>query len=338
LNSVRAEISICLMLVALSGPVRGQQNLESAYRLTGPAVVAAFEAQRQVLQKSSAVIFNGRNQVGYGVVVSENGHVLAKASELAGAASLSVTIDTTQYEDAKLVASDSTWDVALLKVEAKGLVPVEYAPTSEVAQGTWVVANGATSRRARRAQPGIISANIREIPAAGGAAMGVVLDTQAEGIEIAEVNEKGGAMEAGLQKGDQILAVDGTAVIEVSELVELLKDRRAGSMVEVTYRRGEETLTARVRLTAREEMFTDQMSRNDMMSGLFSSRRSGFPRVIQHDILGAESVTGGPLLDLDGRCIGMNIARANRAESFAIPVEDLKELAERLMKEAAEEP
>jgi hypothetical protein len=28
----------------------------------------------------------------------------------------------------------------------------------------------------------------------------------------------------------------------------------------------------------------------------------------------------------------MNIARANRAESFAIPVEDLKELAARLMK------
>jgi serine protease Do len=43
-------------------------------------------------------------------------------------------------------------------------------------------------------------------------------------------------------------------------------------------------------------------------------------------------VVGGPLLDLDGRCIGMNIARANRAESYAIPAEELKELAERLMK------
>jgi hypothetical protein len=30
----------------------------------------------------------------------------------------------------------------------------------------------------------------------------------------------------------------------------------------------------------------------------------------------------------------MNIARANRAESFAIPVEDLKEIAVRLMKQA----
>jgi serine protease Do len=45
-------------------------------------------------------------------------------------------------------------------------------------------------------------------------------------------------------------------------------------------------------------------------------------------------VQGGPLLDLDGKCVGMNIARANRAESFAIPVEEVKEIAARLMKQA----
>jgi serine protease Do len=93
-------------------------------------------------------------------------------------------------------------------------------------------------------------------------------------------------------------------------------------------------MSAEVRLAARGEMFTDQMNRNDMMSGDFSKRRSGFPRVMQHDILGNSKIVGGPLLDIEGRCIGMNIARANRAESFAIPVEDLKALVERLMKQA----
>ncbi|HEX7261604.1 MAG TPA: S1C family serine protease [Luteolibacter sp.] len=76
------------------------------------------------------------------------------------------------------------------------------------------------------------------------------------------------------------------------------------------------------------------MTRNDEMSGEFSPRRSGFPRVMQHDILGSRKVTGGPLLDLDGHCLGMNIARANRAESFAIPLEDLKEIAGRLLKQS----
>jgi serine protease Do len=58
--------------------------------------------------------------------------------------------------------------------------------------------------------------------------------------------------------------------------------------------------------------------------------------VLQHDILGSKSVVGGPLLDLDGRCLGMNIARANRAESFAIPVEELKAIADRMLRQARE--
>jgi serine protease Do len=46
---------------------------------------------------------------------------------------------------------------------------------------------------------------------------------------------------------------------------------------------------------------------------------------------------GGPLLDLDGRCIGMNIARANRAESFAIPVEELRDVISRLLNQAMQQ-
>ncbi len=336
LNSVRADF-LCLSLFAgLLSAVPAQQTLESAYRTTGTAVVAAFEPQRQVLQQSSAVILNGRTGVAYGVVISGNGHILTKASELEGVREISVTIDRTQYKNARILASDANWDVALLKVDASGLVPVTYAPASEVPQGTWVVANGASSRTARRALPGIVSAKIREIPAAGGAALGVVLTTSDGAVEIDQLADKSGAREAGLEKGDVILAVDGTEVKEVEDLVELLKDRKAGSMVEITYRRDGETFTARARLSAREEMFDDQMSRNDMMSGEFSKRRSGFPRILQHDILANKTIMGGPLLDLDGRCLGMNIARANRAETFAIPVEDLKVLAARLMEEAEE--
>ena len=129
-------------------------------------------------------------------------------------------------------------------------------------------------------------------------------------------------------------SVDGKAVKKIEELGELLKDRKAGSTIQMIIRRGGKEILLDVRLSARGELFTDQMNRNDQMSGEYSPRRSGFPRVIQHDILGSRHVQGGPLLDLDGRCVGMNIARANRAESFAIPVEELKLLAEKLKKQS----
>ena len=321
---------------ALTLPGNGQQSLDSAFRTTGSSVVAAFEAQRQVLQTSSAVVLGGRKEIAYGVVISAEGHILTKASEVREVTGLSVTVDKTNYPEVKVLMVDPSWDVALLKIPASGLIPVVYAPTSAVPQGTWVVANGATTRTARRLLAGIVSAKIREIPAAGGAALGVILNPKSKFLELEAVNEKSGAKEAGLQKGDVILSIEGKKVKKIEEIGEILKDRKSGSTVKVTYRRNEVETTVEVRLAARGEMFTDQMNRNDQMSGEFSPHRSGFPRVMQHDILGSRTVEGGPLLDLDGRCIGMNIARANRAESFAIPVEDLKELAGRLMKQAGQ--
>lgn len=333
-NSVNANWTLSIVSAGLMLPAASQQSLESAYRTTGTAVVAAFEPQRKVLQTSSAVMLDGRREIGYGIVISPEGHILTKASEVASAAGLSVTVNETNYKEVKVLLVDPQWDVALLKVEASGLVPVVWSPTSAVPQGTWVVANGASTRTTRRLLAGIISAKIREIPASGGAALGVVLNAKAKALEVEEVNEKSGAKEAGLQKGDVILTIEGKKVKKVEEIGEILKDRKAGTSVKMTYRRDGKEITVDVRLAARGELFTDQMNRNDQMSGDFSPRRSGFPRVMQHDILGSRQVQGGPLLDLDGKCLGMNIARANRAESFAIPVEEVKEIAARLMKQA----
>ncbi len=40
---------------------------------------------------------------------------------------------------------------------------------------------------------------------------------------------------------------------------------------------------------------------------------------------------GGPVIDLDGKAVGVNIARAGRVESYAIPSEVLKPLLHDLM-------
>lgn len=318
-----ARLFLPFLLVTAS---HGFQSLESAYRTTGTAVVAAFESQRAVLQTSSAVMLNGRKEIAYGVVISADGYVLTKASEIAGVSKLSLRIDQQAFPDAEVVAVDDAWDVALVKVPAAGLVPVVYAPTSAVPQGTWVVANGVTSLKARRAMAGIVSAKIRPIPAGGGN-LGVALKEDGEALEIEDLSDTG-AGAAGLKKGDVILAINGRKVANFEEISEALKPHKPGTTVQLTYRRKDVEKTVEVKLEP------GPLTRNDQMSGAFSDRRSGFPRVMQHDIIGDKSIVGGPLLDLDGRCIGMNIARANRAESFAIPVEDLKALAGRLMKGA----
>lgn len=331
-TSSSASASLALA-VALALPATAQQSLETNFRTTGDAVLAVFEPQREVIQKSSAVIYEGRKEIAYGTVISADGYLLTKASEVEGVGKIDVRVDKESYKDAKILMTDPRWDVALLKVEATGLTPVVFAPDSKLPRGTWVVVNGVTSRTKRRVMAGIISADAREIPPEGGAVLGVTLKETKKGLAVEEVSKDSGAEKAGMKKGDILTAIADKPVKEIEALGKMLSEMKSGTDVKVTLLREGKKTELDVKLSARGDLFRE-VSRNDQMSGDFSNRRSGFPRVIQHDILGASLTMGGPVLDLEGRAVGMNIARANRAETFAIPVEELRELAGGMVKQA----
>ena len=57
-----------------------------------------------------------------------------------------------------------------------------------------------------------------------------------------------------------------------------------------------------------------------------SEKRTGFPRLFQTDAVIKPADCGAPVVDLDGRAVGLIIARAGRTESHAIPAETAKEL------------
>ncbi len=321
-----ARGSALVAFLAFAEPGFAQQSLETKYRITGDAVTSVFEPQRQSIQRFSAVFYEGRKEIAYGVVISADGYILSKASEIEGKSPLFVRVDKESYSDAKILLVDPRWDVALVKIDTRAMEPAVFAESSALPQGTWVVVNGATSRSRRRILAGIISAQAREIPPEGGAVMGVQL-LKADGrIEVEKVSEGSGAEKGGLEAGDVIASVDGTEMKEAEELTEFLDGKKAGESLSLSVKRGSETLELKVMLSARGEVFTEA-SRNDQMSGDFSKRRSGFPRIIQHDILANSDTMGGPVLGMDGKVVGMNIARANRAETFAIPVEELREIA-----------
>ena len=69
----------------------------------------------------------------------------------------------------------------------------------------------------------------------------------------------------------------------------------------------------------------------DRMGSQLSDRRGGFPMILQHDTVLKPSDCGGPLVDLDGKAVGINISRAGRVETYAIPSESVRELLPDLM-------
>lgn len=317
--------------------LQGYETLSSEQRLNGELMQRAVSKAQRVLQESSAVCYAGRSEVGYATVMSADGYLLGKWSELRDVKNLVVRIGSQKFESVAVVQSDPNWDVVLLKVEANGLQPVVFATSSKVEVGNWVVANGVTTRVKRRPMVGIISAESRRIPLEGGAVLGVELKEQKGALIVGKIAEKSGAYLAGLRTGDRLISVMGKELKKRVDLLQLMEDRQVGERVELVYSRQGKVMRAEVTLQSRTETYGLQKSRNDEMSGEISLRRSGFPRVLQHDIAGSNRTVGGPLLDLEGRCLGMNIARANRAESYAIPLEELKEIFGKL-RAAGENP
>lgn len=336
---MRDRIIPWLLAGLLVAEAPAARTLESAYRMGGGEMHAAFEEVQPYLQSGSAVFKRGTREVIFGVVVSREGHVLTKASELGKIDDLTVTIGDKTYELPVLLAVDPEWDVALVKVSATGVTPVDLGRIEDLKRGEWLVANGATSRRFRRVQVGMVAANTREVRPSGGAVLGVVFEEKEggegdEGLVISAVSEGSGAEKAGLKEGDRILEIGGEPMHSREEIIEFLENQRVGQTIEVTIGRDGVETTVDVVLAGRTEVFGEEETRNDHMSGDYSLRRTGFPRVLQHDIIGNSRFMGGPVFDLEGRCVGMNIARFSRCETYAIPTKELRGIIESLMAQA----
>ena len=68
------------------------------------------------------------------------------------------------------------------------------------------------------------------------------------------------------------------------------------------------------------------------MGGPLSERADDFPGgVLQHDTVLQPTECGGPLVNLDGKVVGINIARAGRVESYCLPANELMPLMYDLM-------
>ena len=330
MKTIALSLLLALPLVA--------NTLPSEKRKNGPLIQKTLAPVQVSLQESSAVFYNNEDSRPflYGTVVGENGYILTKASDLIEVESYYVRVGTQKFRKPTLVTQDDQWDVALVKIDAEGLLAVEMGEVDNMTHGTWIVSNGATERRFRRPRPGIVSANTREIPGGSPAVLGVNLVFKDEKLTLGEVTTDSGAEKGGLKKGDHLVEVDGELIKDRDSFVEHLSDKSPGDFVKLKVNRDEEVLDLEIELMARHKLYGERMTRNDQLSGgpeQQSARRTGFPMVFQHETMLTRRTVGGPVFTLDGTFVGMNVAAVNRVEAFAIPVNELAKVLKDLMKE-----
>jgi serine protease Do len=298
---------------------------------SGQEVLDAF-APISKATRDSIVEFNvNEDPVAFGTVVDRTGLVLTKASEIKPG-KLTCWLATGKEADAQLLAVDSDEDVALVRVNAQGLEPIQWA-TNKVAEGQWAISPALADTPQA---VGIISALPHRIRPER-ALIGVTF--RFDSTKIATLMPGYGAEKAGLHTNDVIVAVDGVAVTNREQVTDLLREKRDGALVEMRIQREGLDFDASVRLRAPKpgELESDSYGneRENRMSGGVSARTQGFDRVIEHDTVLQPWQCGGPLVNLDGKAIGLNIARASRVATYALPAAMVEPLLARLKAQPA---
>ena len=286
-------------------------------------------------QQGTVVEFRGFGPtLALGAVMSTDGYILTKASELDGIVDPECLLYDGRRFSVKEVAVDHTHDLMLVKVDANDLTPVKWDIRSKFDSGTLLITPDGRSLPLR---PGVISVAERKLPNSDQGFLGVRMRYSSTGGVIVEEIVRGGAAErARLQEGDVIRSINRVDVTGPENMGSTIASLPPNSVITIRYERDSVIRTVKVSLTSRfvPNAGEQMLKRYSDGDGKYASlHNSGFPRVIEHDSDLFPNQCGGPLYDLNGNAIGLNIARVARVSSYAIPAEDVLNVYRRLLRQ-----
>mgnify|MGYP000262362939 CR=1 FL=1 len=101
---------------------------------------------------------------GSGVIISPDGYIVTNNHVIANASDLEVTLNNNKTYTAKLIGTDPTTDIALIKIDGDDDFPfIPFGDSNNVKIGEWVLAVGNPFNLTSTVTAGIISAKARDL-------------------------------------------------------------------------------------------------------------------------------------------------------------------------------
>ena len=146
-----------------------------------PSVVCIQNYQQSQSQLPFAQTLSGEEQLtlaaeGSGIVYTEDGYIITNAHVVENSSLLKVVLNNEEVYEAKRIGSDADTDLALLKIEATGLTPIEIGDYDALAVGDFVMAvgNPGGMEFSSSVTFGIVSAKDRPMDIDGGYTMNTI--------------------------------------------------------------------------------------------------------------------------------------------------------------------
>jgi len=100
---------------------------------------------------------------GSGVIISDDGYIVTNNHVIENATELKVTLQSGEKYDAKLIGTDPSTDVALIKIEGENLPTLPFGNSEDLRLGQWVLAIGNPMGLNGTVTAGVISAKGRSL-------------------------------------------------------------------------------------------------------------------------------------------------------------------------------
>lgn len=108
-----------------------------------------------------------KEATGSGVIISSDGYIVTNNHVVEGADELTVTLNDNREYSARIIGTDKTTDLALIKVTAKDLPTLPIGDSDRLKVGEWVLAVGNPFNLNSTVTAGIVSAKARSLGANG---------------------------------------------------------------------------------------------------------------------------------------------------------------------------
>jgi Do/DeqQ family serine protease len=108
-----------------------------------------------------------REASGSGVIISADGYIVTNNHVVNGADELTVTLNDNREFSARIIGTDETTDLALIKVDGKNLPTLPIGDSDKLKVGEWVLAVGNPFNLNSTVTAGIVSAKARSLGANG---------------------------------------------------------------------------------------------------------------------------------------------------------------------------
>ncbi len=290
-------------------------------------------------------ILDGSSTGCYATVIDAEGHAVSKRSQLPKPDSdgwLRAEDRDGASRRVRIVGTDGALDLALLETEGAPLPPIPWELGAKVVPGQVLLTPrfGPTgpalgfaaierreSERDWRSGPYL---GVRTEPVARADAREAGVESA---VRVLEVVPDAPASRAGVKVGDLLVTLDGQPLSGREGLRRRIYDRAVGDRVRLDLLRRGERMELEATLATRGSDGGAAVQRGNTVTPI-SAVSTGFGEVIAHDAIVWPEQCGGPIVDLDGRAVGLNIARYDRTATHALdPVR--VEASVRRMREAA---